>query len=158
MGGPPLGFINIQPQIGGPPLKFINLQPPKRGSASRIHLHTAPQRGPLLKFINQRGSASRFHQHQPKNGGPPLGTISMDLQTWGQLKKYDLKDCCKKESEDQKDIRRGFASSFPCHSHSALCNRCWTERKGDQENLIQSRSMTIEHFPQTSVQKYFWAR
>ena len=67
------------------------------GSASRIHQHTAPKRGPPLEFINiqppkgspplefiniqpQNGeSASRIHQHQPKNGGPPLGTISMDL-------------------------------------------------------------------------------
>ena len=53
------------------------------GSASRIHQHTAPKRGPPLEFINIQpqngGSASRIHQHQPKNGGPPLGTISMDL-------------------------------------------------------------------------------
>ena len=55
MGGPPLEFINIQPQKGGPPLEFINLQPQNGG--------------PPLEFIN----------HQPKYGGPPLGTISMDL-------------------------------------------------------------------------------
>ena len=34
-GGQPL-------KMGGPPLDFINIQPPKRGSASRIHQHTAP--------------------------------------------------------------------------------------------------------------------
>ena len=91
MGGPPLEFIDMQPQKRGSPLEVINIQPPKMGSASRIHQHTAPQkgvrfqnsstystpkggsplefiniqppkRGPPLEFINQRGSTSRFHQ------------------------------------------------------------------------------------------------
>ena len=53
MGGPPLEFINIQPQKGGPPLKFINIQPPKMGSASRIQQNTAPK----------MWSVSRIHQH-----------------------------------------------------------------------------------------------
>ena len=80
---------------GGPPLELINIQPPKRGSASRIHQYTAPQKttasrihqvegSPPLEFINihppERGSASRIHQ--PKNGSPPLGTISMDLAVY----------------------------------------------------------------------------
>ena len=80
MGCPPLEFIN---QRGGPPLDFINIQPPKRGSAARIHQHTAPQRGSAAR-IHQHiapkwGSTSRIHKHQPKNGGLPLGIISMDL-------------------------------------------------------------------------------
>ena len=43
MGGPPLEFNNIRPQIGGPPQKFINIQPPKMGFAFRIHQHIAPK-------------------------------------------------------------------------------------------------------------------
>ena len=53
------------------------------GSASRIHQHTAPKRGPPLEFIN--------NQHQPKNGGPPLGTISMDLAVpIRSIKKHEI--------------------------------------------------------------------
>ena len=31
MGGPPLEFINLQPQNGGPPLEIINHQPKNGG-------------------------------------------------------------------------------------------------------------------------------
>ena len=52
--------------MGGPPLEFINNPAPKRGSASRIHEHTAPKKGVRLQnsstkgglpldFINQKG-------------------------------------------------------------------------------------------------------
>ena len=71
-GGTPLEFIN---QMGGPPLDFINMQPPKRGSATRIHQHTAQKTVSASRIhqhaASQRGSASRIHQH--------TGTISMDL-------------------------------------------------------------------------------
>ena len=73
MGGPPLEFINIQPNKEGPPLVFINQR--GGGSASRSHQLDG---GPPLEIINI----------QPPKGGPPLqfiniqpqkGTISMDL-------------------------------------------------------------------------------
>ena len=44
-GGQALEFINIQPPKGGLPLEFINIQPLIRGSASRAHQDTAPQKG-----------------------------------------------------------------------------------------------------------------
>ena len=51
-GGTPL---KIQPQKGGPPLEFINIQPLKRGSASTIHQHTAPQKGVRLYNSSTKG-------------------------------------------------------------------------------------------------------
>ena len=81
MGGLPLEFITIQPQKRESgyrkgwsasrfhQLEIVNIKPLKRGSAFRIHPHTAPK----------WGSDSTIHQHQPENGGPHLGTISMDL-------------------------------------------------------------------------------
>jgi hypothetical protein len=81
MGGPPLEFINIQPQIGGlprvrlynkstysppkggPPLESINIQPPTKGvRLYNSSTYSLPKGGSPLEFINQRGSASRFHQ------------------------------------------------------------------------------------------------
>ena len=83
-----LEFINVQPPQKGVclqnsltysppkgdlPLEFINIQPSKVRSASRIHQHTAPQ----------KGSASRFYQTKMNSmhqkGGLPLRTISGKL-------------------------------------------------------------------------------
>jgi hypothetical protein len=56
---------------------------PKRGSASRFHQLDG---GPPLEFINiqppKRGSASRIHM-QPPIGGPPLEFINIQPQNGG---------------------------------------------------------------------------
>ena len=79
--------------MGNPPLEFIKIQPLKRGSASKIHQHTVPQKGdrlqnsstytaikggPPLELINQRGSTSRFHHLDP-----PLEFINVQPQNRG---------------------------------------------------------------------------
>ena len=96
MGGPPPEFINIiQPKKGGPPLEFIKqrgggvrlqISTTRWGSTSRIHQHTAPQKGVCLQnsstYSPQKGvrlqNLSTYVQ--PPKGGLPLEFINIRLQ------------------------------------------------------------------------------
>ena len=82
-GGPLLESIN---QRGGPPLDFINqkgvrlqISSTRRGSASRIHQHTAPK----------RGSASRIHQPTAPNQ-PKMGVSLQGQFIW--IQRYNIVD------------------------------------------------------------------
>ena len=114
-------------------LEFINIQPPKLGSDSKIHQHTAPQKGvrlqnsstysppkgvclqnsstkggPLLDFINQKGIPST------KKGAPLQGQF---LRIQRQVFMKIFKDGCQ---------TLGYCLSYPSNflvvlfSHSCL--------------------------------------
>ena len=116
--------------MGNPPLEFIKIQPLKRGSASKIHQHTVPQKGdrlqnsstytaikggPPLELINQRGSTSRFHHLDP-----PLEFINVQPQNRGSASRIHQHTAPQKGSASrihqhtapQKGVRIQNSSSY----------------------------------------------
>ena len=133
MGGPHLDRIHQHTANGGPPLDFINIQPQKGGSASRIHQPSTKNRGSPLGTISMDLAVPSTNLLSNDSTGLQLKYISM-LSLVERFTKIPIfiklsYNCKEYNGNNEALITKNrkkviIIKIFVCCTYCSLCNSC----------------------------------